>query len=189
MLILVRHGQTVLNAGARLQGRGDAPLTELGRQQAAATAAAIAPDRVVSSPLLRARETAAAFGLAVDIDDRWVELDYGELDGVPIALVPPELWAQWRSDVTFAPPGGESLAALGQRVRGACEELREEAATRDVVVVTHVSPVKAAVAWALGVGDEVAWRMFLDVGAVSRISVGPRGPTLVGFNRSVESAL
>jgi hypothetical protein len=42
--------------------------------------------------------------------------------------------------------------------------------------------VKAAIAWALAVGDEVAWRMFLDVAAISRIRTGGRGPALVGFN-------
>ena len=52
----------------------------------------------------------------------------------------------------------------------------------DVVVVSHVSPIKAAVAWCLGAADETAWRMFLDVAAVSRLSVGPRGPSLHSYN-------
>jgi broad specificity phosphatase PhoE len=77
--------------------------------------------------------------------------------------------------VAYAPAGGESLAALGERVRAACEDLAEECAERDVVVVTHVSPLKAAVAWALGVGDEVTWHLYAAPGAVSRIATaGPR---------------
>ena len=83
------------------------------------------------------------------------------------------MWAAWRADSTWSPPGGESLAALGVRVRAACAGLVDEAAGRDVVVVTHVSPIKAAVAWALGVGDEVAWRMWVAPASITRIGVGP----------------
>lgn len=183
MLILVRHGQTVNNAEGRLLGRADPPLTELGRRQAATLAAAVGHvDRVVSSPLARARETAAVFGGSVEIDERWVEIDYGDYDGRPLADVPAELWQRWRTDIAFTPPNGESLAAVGERVRAACDELMAEARDRHVVVVSHVSPIKAAVAWALGVGDEVAWRLFLDVASVSRVGVGPQGPVLRTYN-------
>jgi broad specificity phosphatase PhoE len=183
VLVLVRHGQTQVNAEGRLQGRLDAPLSELGRRQAASLAATVPRvARVVSSPLLRARETAEVFGLPVEVDERWVEMDYGEYDGQLLAEVPVELWERWRRDVGHCPPGGESLAAVGERVRGACTELLAEAAERDVVVVSHVSPIKAAVAWALGVGDEAVWRMFLEVASVCRVGVGPHGPMLRSFN-------
>ena len=183
MLILVRHGQTDVNAGGRLQGRVDRPLTDLGRAQAAAVAAALPrPARVITSPLGRARETAAAFGMDVEVDERWIELDYGELDGLPIAEVPADLWSRWRSDIDFAPPGGESLRDLGDRVRGACEALQTEAVSNDIVIVSHVSPIKAAVAWALNVGDDISWRMFLDVAAVSRVAINARGPSLISWN-------
>lgn len=183
MIVLVRHGQTQNNAEGRLVGRADPPLTELGRRQAAALAAAVpAAARVVSSPLGRARQTAAVFGVPVEVDERWVEVDYGEYDGRPLAEVPPDLWRHWRSDPGYCPPGGESIAAVGERVRAASTELLAEAAERDIVVVSHVSPIKAAVAWALGVGDEVAWRLFLEVASVSRIVVGPHGPVLRSFN-------
>ncbi len=183
MLIVVRHGQTAPNALGQLLGRADVPLTELGRHQAAALAAAIGPvDRVVSSPLARARDTAAAFGLPVDVDERWTELDYGVYDERPLADVPQEMWERWRGDSEYAPPEGESLASLGRRVRKACDDLAPDAADRDVVVVSHVSPVKAAVAWALQVGDDVAWRMFVAVASVSRIAITDRGPVLRSFN-------
>jgi broad specificity phosphatase PhoE len=97
--------------------------------------------------------------------------------------VPADLWATWRSDVRWVPPGGESLVSLGERVRAACEDLVVEAAERDVVVVSHVSPIKAAVAWALGVGDEVAWRLWVAPASVTRIGIGRGGvPSLRGFN-------
>lgn len=183
MLTLVRHGRTEANRSGLLLGRIDAELDPLGRAQAAAVAEHVgSADRIVCSPLARTRATAAAWGAPVDVDERWIELDYGELDGTPLREVDADLWRRWRSDVTFAPPGGESLASLGARVRDACDDLAEAARDGHVVVVTHVSPIKAAVAWAMGVGDEVSWRMFVAPASVSRIAVGDRGPSLHGFN-------
>ncbi|MEJ7584945.1 MAG: histidine phosphatase family protein [Acidimicrobiales bacterium] len=183
MLIVVRHGRTTVNAAGLLLGRADPPLDDVGRDQARAVAAAIGPvDRVVSSPLARCRSTAAEFVLPVEVDDRWIELDYGDWDGRPLAGVPAEAWNAWRADNDFSPPGGETLSALGRRVRAAATDLAEEAQERAIVVVTHVSPTKALLAWALGVGDEIAWRAFVAPASVTRIAVGERGPSLVGFN-------
>ena len=185
MLLLVRHGQTEANARGLLLGRADPPLSDLGRRQAAALARRVPADaRIVASPLLRTQETAAAFGRPVETDERWIELDYGTIDGSPVADVPAEVWVQWRADPHFVPAGGESLAMLGTRVRAACDDLLEEARTRDVVVVSHVSPIKAAIGWALGAGDEVGWRMFVQVASISRIAIGPWGPSLHSFNES-----
>jgi broad specificity phosphatase PhoE len=182
VLVLARHGESPANARRLLVGRIDPPLTDRGRRQAGALAAALGePAAVVTSPLRRARETAAALGEAA-VDERWVEVDYGDLDGRPVGEAWSPLWDRWRADPEFAPPGGESLAAVGRRVRDACEELRERATAGDVVVFTHVSPIKAAVAWALGVGDQVAWRMFVDLASVSRVAMGDRGPLLHSFN-------
>ena len=186
MLILVRHGQTDANAARLLLGRLDPELNEVGRAQAATLAAALPrPDRVITSPLLRARQTADAFGVGTEVDDRWIELDYGELDGRPVAALDDEAWRRWRSDVEFAPPGGESLASLGRRVRAACDELAPAASADDIVVVSHVSPIKAAVAWALDVGDEISWRMFVAEAGVVRIGIGPAGPSLRSLNERV----
>jgi broad specificity phosphatase PhoE len=193
VLYLVRHGQTTWNASGLLLGRADPPLTSLGEGQAAAVAAWLGPvlaegARVISSPLARARATASAFGLPVEVDERWVELDYGSYDGVPLADVPASVWAEWRADAGFTPPGGESLAAVGTRVREACEALRVEAAAGDVVVVSHVSPIKAAVAWAVDAPDTSSFRMHLDVAAVSRIAIMPDGrPVLRTFNETAAS--
>jgi broad specificity phosphatase PhoE len=185
VLILVRHGQTAHNASGLLLGRSDPPLTELGRRQAAALArvdGVVGAARVVASPLLRCVETAAALGPPVVLDERWLEIDYGDFEGKPLEDVPAAVWSTWRADPSWAPPGGESITDMGVRVRQACGELAAEAATSDIVVVSHVSPIKAAVAWALGVGDGVAWRMFLDVAGVCRVAVGARGPTLLSYN-------
>jgi broad specificity phosphatase PhoE len=183
MLLLVRHGRTDANAQGLLLGRADPHLSDEGRLQAAALATVIPPGaRVIASPLLRTMETAEAFGLPVEIDERWIELDYGELDGTPLIDVPPDLWRAWRADLTFAPPGGESLAELGVRVRAACADLVDEARQRDVVVVSHVSPIKIGIAWALGAGDELSWRLFVQIASIARIGIDRWGPTLRSFN-------
>src|SRR5690606_32278615 len=151
MLILVRHGETAANRAGRYLGRADPPLTARGHAQVTRLAAALPPaDVVVTSPLRRARQTAAALGPAVEVDERWIELDYGPLDLQPVGALPPDVLERWQRDPTFAPPGVETVVALSARVRPACAELLERAASAVVVVVTHVSPIKAAIGWALG---------------------------------------
>lgn len=183
MLFVVRHGRTEANASGLLLGRADPELDAVGRAQADTLASVVAgASRVVCSPLRRTRATAEALGLPLSIDERWIELDYGEWDGRPVSEVPAAAWDRWRADNGFRPPGGESLADLGRRVRAACDDLADVARDTDVVVVTHVSPIKAAVAWAIGVGDEVAWRLHVAPAAVARVVVGTKGPMLTSFN-------
>jgi broad specificity phosphatase PhoE len=186
VLILVRHGRTAINAAGLLQGRIDEPLDDVGQQQAKAIAAALDPvDRVVSSPLRRAVQTADELGLPVEIDPRWAELDYGSYDGKPVSEIGAAVWERWRSDATFRPPGGESLEEMVARVEPACLELLDAARDADVVVVSHVSPIKAVLAWVLGAGPEVAWRSHLDQGSITRISPSSRGWVLRSFNETM----
>jgi probable phosphoglycerate mutase len=193
VLKLLRHGEAVGNADGLLLGRIDSPLTERGKLQASLLGPLFRSDvpvaRVISSPLERARATAEALGLGVpvEIDERWVEVDYGRFDGERLSEVPSEVWREWRKDPGYRPPGGETLAELGVRVRAACEELfgvdgEGARAEGDVVVVSHVSPIKAAVGWALGAGDEVAWRMWLATASMSVIGWGSGTPVLHRYN-------
>lgn len=187
MLIIIRHGRTAANAAGLLQGRVDNVLDELGRRQADEIAAAVGEvDAIVSSPLARAVETAgplaARSGVGIEIDERWIELDYGQWEARPVADVPAATWDRWRTDPHFRPPGGESLFELNERVSQACEDLLERARHGTVAVATHVSPIKAAVAWALGVHDEISWRMRVDQAQISRVAVRGDRPSLVSFN-------
>ena len=141
-------------------------------------------DRVISSPLLRARQTAAGIGPDVEIDGRWIELDYGALEDTPIAAVPAETWARWRRDADFVPAGGESHADLSARVTEAGMSLLDEAAERTIVVVSHVGPIKAALAWVMGQSPTDGWRCHLDHASITRISRGPHGPVLRSFNET-----
>jgi alpha-ribazole phosphatase len=189
MLILVRHGRTAANAAGLLQGRLDQPLDELGARQAVAVADFVhrttgPVQAVLASPLVRAQQTAAQFGLPVETDERWLELAYGIYEGVPHADVPSEVWNFWREDPHFVPDGGESLATLDERVRSACGDLSERARDEHVVVVSHVSPMKSAVAWALGVDLMISWRTHLSHASVCRIEIRDRGPVLLSFNET-----
>ncbi len=191
MLILVRHGRTSANAGGLLQGRVDHELDDVGVQQANQIALALSqsesvPQAVVSSPLKRAVQTATAtarlLGLEVTVDERWAELDYGEWDGTPIANVRSEQWRAWRTSQQFAPPKGESLAALNARVASACEDLMAEMSQRNVAVFTHVSPIKSAARWALGATEEISWRMHVAQAQITQIGVRGDVPVLHLFN-------
>jgi probable phosphoglycerate mutase len=180
---LVRHGRTEANAGGRLQGRLDLPIDELGRAQAAALVVALPRvDRVISSPSLRACQTAAALGLEFELDERWLEMDFGEFDGVVMNDLAPDLLRKWMTDADFAPVGGESLRMLAKRVHDACDELLMAARTQEIVVVTHATPIKVAMAWALGVDASIVWRSHIDPASITSVMVRDRGPALSSFN-------
>ena len=115
-------------------------------------------------------------------DERLLELDYGDFDLRPLSEIPGSTWAAWRADPDFRPPNGESLNELFDRVRSVLVDLVPLAVERDVVVVTHVSPIKAAVAWALGVGIEISWRTHVAQASITSIAVSDRGPSLHRFN-------
>ena len=188
MILLVRHGETAANRARLALGRADPDLTETGRSQAAALAAHLAGSgagRVLSSPLRRARETAGAIAAAlrveVELEERLVEMDYGEWDERSFADLPAGELARWRRDAAFAPPGGESLLAVTDRVASLCAEHIDGP---PIVAVSHVSPIKSAVTWAIGADPLLAWRMFLDVASVSRIGAPNGMPTLLSFNET-----
>jgi broad specificity phosphatase PhoE len=193
VIALVRHGETEANARRLLLGRADPPLSDVGREQAMGVAALLAredrPVAVVSSPLRRTRETAVciagSFGLDVEDELAMIEMDYGEWDERPITDVPNDVWLGWRDDPDFAPPGGETLRQVQTRVGECMTRLMPRSSDGTIVVVSHVSPIKAAAIWALGVDDrpELAWRLRLDLATVTRVAPGPHGPVLLAFNQ------
>lgn len=190
VLFLVRHGRTAANAAGILQGHLDLELDDVGCDQVRQVAQAIGPvDHVICSPLLRARQTAAVFGREPTIDERWIELDYGEYDGLALTDVPGDVWQRWSTDHDFATPGGESMGSLDRRVRTACAEAFDASRDARIVVVSHVSPIKAAVAWSLETDISMSFRCHLDQAAVCRIGTGPRGPVLRSFNEVLYTQL
>ncbi len=162
VLTVLRHGATEATLARRFAGAGgaDHALSDLGRGQAAAAAAEIVArggaDALVCSPMLRARETAevvaAATGLAPVVVDGLRECAFGEWDGLTFAEVMsrwPDLMSAWLADPEVAPPGGESLRQLYDRVGAALDGLRAAYPGGRVVAVGHVGTARALTARAL----------------------------------------
>ena len=189
-LLMLRHGQTEHSAQRRYSGRGDLPLTELGERQAAAAAARLSRIEgvaaVVSSPLLRARQTAQPVADALDVPlsvhEGLVETDFGAWEGLTFAEArerDPQLHVRWITDTSVAPPGGESMDAVHRRVRRVRDQLITEHAAATLVVVTHVTPVKALLRMALDAGPALLHRLHLDLASLSIAEFYPDGPASV----------
>ena len=175
-VILVRHAQSQANQDGRSLGRADSPLTDLGRRQATALADALSGEaisRVLTSPLSRAADTAAAIAdahrLPVENHDGLLEMDVGELEGIAwsdVRVRYADFLERWMSDDTasLAMPGGESLADVQRRawpllaplLERPPEESDDEGAT---VLVSHNFVVKVLICAALDF-DLNHWRRF-----------------------------
>jgi len=188
MIVFARHGETAPNRDGLVLGRADPELTGEGRQQAVLLGAALAAEPVsllLSSPLLRARQTAEAVseacGVPVTVDERLVEIDWGTWEGRPAGSLAVADVDRLKADDGTAPEG-ESLESLSARVESFCTDHVD----RDglVVAVSHVSPIKAAAAWAMGVDGTVAWRMYLGLASITRVGRGRTSPVLLSFNET-----
>jgi broad specificity phosphatase PhoE len=113
-------------------------------------------------------------------------LAYGEFEGVPADEVPPEVWQSWRTNSMYATKGGESFGALDARVRAACDELAGRISGTNIVVVSHVSPIKAAVAWAMNATMEIMFHCHLSQASLCRVDMGRFGPLLHTFNEQAK---
>ncbi|MFF2556865.1 bifunctional RNase H/acid phosphatase [Nocardia sp. NPDC058058] len=189
-LLLLRHGQTELSVERRYSGRGNPPLTELGRQQAANAAKMLAGKgniaAIVCSPLGRARETAEAagkaLGLPVRVLDGLIETDFGAWEGLTFVEArdhDPELHARWLGDPSVAPPGGESFDQVRERVESVRRDLVALYPGANVLVVSHVTPIKMLLQLALGVGPSLLYRLHLDLASLSIAEFYPDGGSSV----------
>ncbi|MDE3007656.1 MAG: histidine phosphatase family protein [Acidobacteriota bacterium] len=194
MIIFIRHGQTTTNAQGLLVGRSDPDLTAFGERQAVALREALdGVQEVWTSPLSRARRTAALAlpHLRAVVNDAFIEVDYGHWDGRSLKEVSGEQWRAFEHDHDVAFDGGESLAAVDARVHNALDALLADAGSylhrsdEHLAIVSHVSPIKSATTWALGVSGSVAWRTRLDNASLTTIGVRSGTPSLVRFNAVV----
>ena len=196
--VLVRHGATQFSLEKRFSGKGgaDPGLAPIGEAQAAAAAHELASrmqfDLVVSSPLLRTRQTAhiLAGGVAEDlvIMEDLAECAFGEWDGLTFDEVQtrwPDELRQWLDSVDYAPPGGESFTQVHARVARARQELIYSYPSRNILVVSHVSPIKLLVALTIDAPVESVYRMELRPCSISTTTWYPDGNnSLYGFAES-----
>ncbi len=187
--LLLRHGQTVLSVDKRFSGVGDQELTDVGRDQAAAAAARLATSgatAVIASPVRRARQTAelvaAALGVELALEPGLRETDFGDWEGYTFAEVrerwPTEMDA-WLADPSVAPPYGESFAATADRVREALDRVLASYAGQTVVLVSHVTPIKTLLRFALDAPPSALYRMHLDLAGLSQVQWYADGPAVV----------
>ncbi|MBL1074415.1 bifunctional RNase H/acid phosphatase [Nocardia sp. 2] len=185
-LLLLRHGQTELSVERRYSGRGNPPLTELGREQAAHAAKMLAAKggiaAIVCSPLGRARETAEAAGQALGVPvrvlDGLIETDFGAWEGLTFLEArdqDPELHERWLGDPSLPPPGGESFDQVRERIEGVRRDLVALYPGANVLVVSHVTPIKTLLQLALGVGPSLLYRLHLDLASLSIAEFYPDG--------------
>ncbi|MEU3275323.1 bifunctional RNase H/acid phosphatase [Saccharomonospora sp. NPDC006951] len=191
-LLLLRHGQTPMSVERRYSGRGDVSLTEHGKAQAEAAARRLAgmrgladedgPATIVASPLTRTMQTAQAvadaIGGRVTTHPGLVETDFGEWEGLTFAEATerdPEIHRRWMSDTSVPAPGGESFDEVHRRVRKALDELFASHAGQQVVVVSHVTPIKSLLRMGLDAGPSLLFRLHLDPASLSIADFYPDG--------------
>jgi uncharacterized phosphatase len=143
-ICLVRHGQTDWNFQEIIQGREDIPLNEIGRTQARQSAELLRQERwdvIISSPLVRAYETAKTIADAVGIDtihldERFVERNFGEASGKPVAQVR-ELISQGNVN------GMESDREIVERCFSALQDVVRKFEGKRIIIVAHSHAIKA----------------------------------------------
>ena len=140
-LYIARHGETPWNVENRVSGRTDVPLTEKGVEQArllAQNAMGKGIEVILSSPLLRAQQTAhavsEAIGVPIELDERLIQLDFGSFEGGPRS--DPE-FQYTRAQFPTRYPGGESAFQLAHRVYSCLEDVKSKYAGKTVLLVCH----------------------------------------------------
>ncbi|MEU6267580.1 bifunctional RNase H/acid phosphatase [Saccharopolyspora shandongensis] len=191
-MLLLRHGQTPMSVDRRYSGRGDVALTPLGERQVraagkrlAAMDGVITPDGiapVIASPLTRTRQSAQAVvdatGGELHFHDGLLETDFGDWEGLTFGEASeqfPQLHRKWLGDPSIVPPGGESLDAVYERVTAARDDLLARYAGQTIIVVSHVTPIKALLRLALDVGPSMFYRLHLDLASLSIVEFYPDG--------------
>ncbi len=138
----VRHGESEGNAARVFTGQTDSPLTERGRQQAAAVAEELAQvkfDRIVSSDLSRTRDTAEVIakrqGKPVEIVPELREIDVGDRTGKSFDET--RGLPNWNDQGFVSWPGGENLEQVLERTLGAIDRLTRESPGKTILIVGH----------------------------------------------------
>lgn len=181
--MLVRHGETEWSRDGRHTGRTDIPLTDEGRRQAAALAAALSAWQfalVLSSPLQRALETCrlAGYGTQAQVRPELMEWDYGRYEGLTsrqIAAENPD-WSLWRD----GGPDGETPADVGRRVDRVIAEIRR--VTGDVLIFAHGHVLRVLAARWLGESPDAGRHYALQTATLSLLGFEHEDPVISRWN-------
>ena len=192
LVLLVRHGLTPTTgkllpgraAGLRLAEKGVAEATNVAKRLGEISKVAA----IYTSPLERARETAAPIGAAfkqkVLIHKGLLECDFGDWTGAQLSALMkrPEWTTVQRAPSTFRFPNGESFTEMQSRMIGALDDIRAQHPGQVVICVSHADPIKAAVAHAMGTHLDLFQRIVISTCSVSAISYSAFGPVVLTVN-------
>ena len=192
-LLLLRHGRTEWNVQGRYQGQTDVSLNAAGRRQARRLADRMRLeeiDAIYASDLQRAWETAGAVGraqgLSIKTEPRLREISFGAWEGKThdeIEAHEAEALHRWYKDpVRTAPPGGETLGAVVQRVREAYEDVLKHHTEGTVALVAHGGTLRALLCIALDLAPDNYWQFNIDEASISRIDIYEQGAILNVLN-------
>jgi alpha-ribazole phosphatase len=192
-LLCVRHGETTWNAAGRFQGHTDVPLSPRGRQQAAALARVLARDTVqavYASDLLRTRETAellaTPLGLPVQYSPHWREIAFGVWEGLTqeeIEQRDAQAFSAWRADpMHLAPPGGETLRQVTERISTTLTSLVAAEQERTALLVAHGGTLRVLFCLALGFLPQAYRRFMLAPGSLSELYIDAPHAVLTRLN-------
>jgi probable phosphoglycerate mutase len=188
-LLLVRHGETEWSRDGRHTGRCDLPLTEAGEDQARLLAERLAGrtfERVLCSPLARARETCrlAGYGEQAELRDALMEWDYGAYEGLTTAEIRERRpdWNLWRDGC----PEGETAPDVGTRVDPVLAELRE--LSGDGIVFAHGHVLRVLAARWIELGPERGAHLALGTASVSILGRERETPALWLWNGAAHLA-
>jgi len=199
-ILLVRHGETDYVKKHRLAGRKPGiPLNERGQEQAEGLAKMLgkAPVKAVySSPIKRARQTAAPIAKAlnhdVNIREGLLETEIGKWEDMPLKKVSKK--KSWRvvqqNPSVFRFPGGEAFAETQIRISNELLTLAAKHDPKDLIVcVSHSDPIKLAIAYFLGLPLDNFQRLVISTASISILHVGEAGAHLAAMNLNAEITL
>jgi broad specificity phosphatase PhoE len=187
-IAFLRHGPTGWNALGRIQGHTDIPLSDegLAKMRGLLPPPGFARARAFSSPLLRARQTAEALGLADPIlDARLMEQNWGRWEGLSraeiLAREGENAFTQAGLKLRFRPPGGEFTEELHDRVAAFFKDAARE--NRDAIAVTHMGVLRAAYTLASGWDMSAPMPPDLDISKALILGLTDEGvPTIAELN-------
>lgn len=195
-LFLLRHAAHV-RVGTTLCGRmPGVTLGEEGHRQARALAGRLAGEAieaVYSSPMERARETAAPvaarLSLEPHVEDGVTEIDFGHWTGRDFASLDGDAaWTRWNAERgTARPPGGESMAEAQARALGALERLRARHPEGRVAVVSHADVIKSVLAAILGIALDGIGRFEIQPASISALALWPGGGKVLSMNETLRA--
>ena len=194
-MILMRHGQADNNVNRILVGRHiESHLTEYGKRQVLDTAkylGEISINKVLVSPVVRTIETAEIvceyLGLDYQIDERLYEIELGRLVGMnyeEIILKYGNLFLEFytENEAALTPYGVESFASIKQRIKNILDEMAETYSDRNVLMISHLDPIKAAIAIILDLKPESLYKWQIRNASLTILKNDNKAYALTGVN-------